>query len=342
MSKLKNWIICHQLISFFVITFAITWGLGFSYGGYQLQGKTWMFPLVAIATCGPALAGIIISAVANTQPKQGRLRGFLLALFVGWIVSAILFFVVITLAGIASFSLRSIGLTFLSTFPVAYVIGSAFSRNPGVRKYLASLVRLHGVWGWALLGLVLIPLLVLLSNLVGKIITPGNNSARLFPVLDISLLVTFLLRFLYQLFFFNATGEEVGWRGIALPRLQVRTSPLVAAVFISLFWVPWHFFLWKAEGAPVQTWQYWVERFITVILFSVIIVWIYNRSNGSILVAGITHAAGNTASALLPFSWQGLLVTLGVAILALVLIDRMWKRLPPDHQGVFQQVDSTE
>jgi hypothetical protein len=32
MNKLKNWIKDHQIITFFINTFAITCGLGFSYG----------------------------------------------------------------------------------------------------------------------------------------------------------------------------------------------------------------------------------------------------------------------------------------------------------------------
>jgi len=44
-----------------------------------------------------------------------------------------------------------------------------------------------------------------------------------------------------------------------------------------------------------MTVQYWIEMYSGHILFSVLIVWFYNRSKGSILVAGTTHAAANTA-----------------------------------------------
>ena len=39
MKKLADWIKSHQVTAFFVITFAITWGLGFSYSAVLQQGE---------------------------------------------------------------------------------------------------------------------------------------------------------------------------------------------------------------------------------------------------------------------------------------------------------------
>jgi membrane protease YdiL (CAAX protease family) len=68
----------------------------------------------------------------------------------------------------------------------------------------------------------------------------------------------------------------------------------------------------------------------------VIISWLYNRSKGSILVAGIAHAAANTAFAFFPnLDWQVYDWTVAVVALVLVVIDRMWKKLPPDHPALY-------
>src|SRR5512136_177888 len=95
MNKLTDWIKRHQIAAFFIITFAITWGLGFSYSAFY-KGQFLMAPLAFLATCGPALAGIIISAVSNTQPRQGTRKAFWIAFFAAWIVSAL-----VCIAGIA-------------------------------------------------------------------------------------------------------------------------------------------------------------------------------------------------------------------------------------------------
>ena len=68
-----------------------------------------------------------------------------------------------------------------------------------------------------------------------------------------------------------------------------------------------------------------------------LIVWICNRAKGSILVAGFTHAALNTAQAFLPFlDIRSLYPTMFIVILVLVLVDHMWKKLPTDHPVVYQ------
>jgi membrane protease YdiL (CAAX protease family) len=66
----------------------------------------------------------------------------------------------------------------------------------------------------------------------------------------------------------------------------------------------------------------------------VIIGWLYNRSRGSTLVAGIAHAAANTAITFCPNRWwPAYTSTLALGALAVILADRMWVKLPPDDSG---------
>jgi len=338
MQKLANWIKLHQVATFFIITFAITWGLGFSYSAVINKGQLLLAPLVMVATCGPALAGIIISAVANSQPKQGTRKTFWIAFLWAWAVSAIVFIAHNTFINHAPPSLLLIGFSIIVVVPVAFVISAAYSRNPAVKSYVSSLIRLRGVWGWALLALVLMPGLILLSIPISNAIGRQPVSTSQIQGTGLTLVGLIAIKFFYQLFFFNATGEEVGWRGFALPRLQTFTSPMIAALIISIFWAPWHFFLWQAEGAPVLTLQFWIGSYTSNILLSVLIVWICNRAKGSILVAGIAHAAANTAVAFIPVpNMQGINLIMLVAALVMILLDRMWKKLPPDHPAVYQE-----
>jgi hypothetical protein len=76
MKKLFDLIKQHPITAFCIITFMITGGLGFSYGSVMNNGNELLIPLAFIATCGPALAGIIVTAVSNTQPRQGTRKAF--------------------------------------------------------------------------------------------------------------------------------------------------------------------------------------------------------------------------------------------------------------------------
>jgi hypothetical protein len=169
MNRLTDWIKLHQIVAFFIIIYAITWGPGFSYSAFY-KGQFLMAPLAFVATCGPALAGIIISAVSNTQPRQGTRKAFWIAFFIAWVVAELVCIAGITVLNHAALSPVLIDCTFVTVVPVAYVIGATYSRIPAVKRYLASLIRLRGVWGWALLALVLFPVTILLSVLINSLL----------------------------------------------------------------------------------------------------------------------------------------------------------------------------
>jgi membrane protease YdiL (CAAX protease family) len=336
MNKLTTWIRRHQVIAFFIITFAITWGLGFSYGAVY-KGQFLLAPLAFAATCGPALAGIIISAVCNTLPRQGRRKAFWIAFLVAWVVSALVFLAHNTLINHAPLNPVMVIFTIVSVLPVALVISMACSRIPAVKSYLSSLVRLRGVWGWSLLALVLTPALVLLSILISSLLGRQSMTIRPFQGISLTLVGLVAVKFLYQLFFFNATGEEAGWRGFALPRMQSRMSPLVACLIMNIFWILWHAFLWKAEGKPISSPGFWGTTYLQDLPATIFISWLYNRSKGSILVAGIAHATANTLFAFLPnLDWMVFTSTVGASVLVMIVVDKMWKKLPSDHPAVYQ------
>jgi membrane protease YdiL (CAAX protease family) len=212
----------------------------------------------------------------------------------------------------------------------------AYSRIPAVKRYLSSLISLRGVWGWSLLALVLVPALVLLSIPVSSLLGRQPIAAHQFPETGLALIGLIAVKFLYQFFFFNATGEEAGWRGFALPRMQSLISPLVACLVLNLFWGLWHLFPWMAEGRPVFTPEYWGRTYLELLPGTVVLGWLYNRSRGSILVAGIAHAAANTAYAFFPnLDWTVFNWTVAVAALVMIVVDRMWKKLPSDHPAAY-------
>ena len=335
MNRLVDWIRRHQVVAFFIATFTITWGLGFSWNAVISRQRFLWLPLAFLATCGPGIAGILISAVSNTEPMRGPRRMFWIAFVMAWSVSLV---VALANSGFLQHSPMtpmSVGLFAAAVLPVAFVVASAWSRNPSVRKYLSSLVRFRGLWGWLLVGGTLFPALQIVSLLVNEFAYGQPLSSQQFPQVSVDLIVLVVVKFLYQFFFFNAIGEETGWRGFAMPRLQARMSPLAAALLIGLFWTPWHVFLWRAAGSPVWTVSFWSEQFALHLLSSVFIVWICNSANGSILVAGVTHAAANTVMAFIPLQGlRGLYVTYAGAALILTLIGRMWRRLPQSHPAV--------
>ena len=92
--------------------------------------------------------------------------------------------------------------------------------------------------------------------------------------------------------FFVAGGqEEFGWRGFALPRLQANHGALIASLVIGLMWGLWHFaFFFIYEGLSATAALFFLLR---VIPEAIILTWLYNSTNGSVLVCMIFHAMYN-------------------------------------------------
>jgi membrane protease YdiL (CAAX protease family) len=217
MNTFSGWIKHYQVTAFFIITFAITWGLGFSYGAIL----------------------------------KGFCKAFWIAFLAAWFTSTLVCLANFTIIESIPLSPAAVVLFMVAVVPVAFVIASAYSRNPSVRSYLASFIQLRGMWGWSLLALVSFLILLLISFPVNSLLNMHSIPPYQFPEISLALIGLVVVKFFYQFFFFNATGEEAGWRGFALPRLQARIRPLVDSLIIALFWINWHWFLWQAEGNPV-------------------------------------------------------------------------------------------
>ena len=172
MNKLTYWIKQHQLIAFFLITFTISWGLGFSYYAINNPGREFLFPLAAVATCGPALAGIIVTRICNTEPMLASRKSFWIAFPIALILSTLVFLANNVIINKAPLSPIMVSFLIIVSVPVAYVLSVAFSRIPSLRRYLASVYQVRRVWVWLLLAPVTMLGLDLLSiaasNLLGR------------------------------------------------------------------------------------------------------------------------------------------------------------------------------
>jgi uncharacterized protein len=86
--------------------------------------------------------------------------------------------------------------------------------------------------------------------------------------------------------------EELGWRGVALPLLQRRLSPLWASLVLGLIVAVWHTPSFFVSGTKQSAWDFW-PFFVGVIAISVIITPMFNAARGSLLIAFLFHAQMN-------------------------------------------------
>jgi membrane protease YdiL (CAAX protease family) len=116
-------------------------------------------------------------------------------------------------------------------------------------------------------------------------------------------------------------GEELGWRGFALPRLQARHGALRASVALGVVWALWHLPLFAVPGAPQG--QVPFSLFLAqAVALSVLFAWAYNGTSGSLPIVLLLHASVNTwagALRILPEATGSLLPWLLATALACVV-----------------------
>jgi membrane protease YdiL (CAAX protease family) len=178
----------------------------------------------------------------------------------------------------------------------------AYGRQ-GLSKLFGRLLHWKVGIQWYLLALLLpvfITVLALsINNLTGG--TPPDFSAIAFPFgpPETPLWQKVLILSLVFILGFDGLGEEIGWRGFALPRLLERYSPLFSSLILGALWAVWHFPYALTEGTFLsQVPLHWF--FINLLAISITYTWIFIHTQGSLLPVLLFHAAGNTTSNLLP------------------------------------------
>jgi membrane protease YdiL (CAAX protease family) len=254
MTKPTHWIKGHQLIAFFTLTFAITWGVGalaiFLPGQFRdLFGElTDSSPVYFLAVAAPT-----ISATLVTWVGEGR-------------------------AGLAALYARLIRWRF------------------GIRWYALVLIGIPAL-GW------------LVSRLAGP--TPLEDVST--PAILFALLLNLLIS--------GPLGEELGWRGFALPRLLKQFSPLVASLILGAIWGVWHlpsFFL----SGMVQSGLSLPIFLLCAPCLSILITWVFEHTGESVLITVLFHYMVNFSASIIGAPLPAIALTMLVGVVLVLALDK--------------------
>ncbi len=96
--------------------------------------------------------------------------------------------------------------------------------------------------------------------------------------------------------------EEIGWRGLALPRLLVRFGPPRATLILGLAWWMWHLPLfWVTRWSGGFTWTHFLFFGLSTMSITVLYTVIYHISGGSVWCGIVNHSAHNTINPMYPW-----------------------------------------
>ena len=206
-------------------------------------------------------------------------------------------------------------------FLAAYIMTGVTEGKEGLRRLRRRIVQVRAGWQWYALILLGVPAVFLL----GIAVLPGALAS--FQGTSPGFVVVYLVNFIIILIAGGPLGEEPGWRGYALPRMQPRYGPLWGTLLLGVLWVFWHLpdFLTSAQrGGPGMT----VAGFLTNLsIFSVMVVsmaiifsWVFNHTGGSVFMALLLHASINTFSVVLPLFSAPIVTDTDLPILIGVLV----------------------
>ena len=94
-------------------------------------------------------------------------------------------------------------------------------------------------------------------------------------------------------------GEEIGWRGYALPLMSKKFGLAMASILLGIIWATWHLPLFYITAADTFN-QSFPVYLLQVTGLSVIMAWLFWKVDGNLLPLMVFHAAINNTKDIVP------------------------------------------
>lgn len=170
----------------------------------------------------------------------------------------------------------------------AFIVSKIDQGASGVKNLLSRVFMWKVNSIWYIIALISPFILLALSILTKYFISSelkltGIGISKEFPNFG------FVSFFLYNIISFGF-GEEIGWRGFALPKLQKHLNAFTSTVILTLGWAIWHIPLFFYRPGYVEMGFFsiigWV---ISLFTGAILLTWLFNSTRGSILIVAIFH-----------------------------------------------------
>ncbi|RLC75834.1 MAG: CPBP family intramembrane metalloprotease [Chloroflexi bacterium] len=168
----------------------------------------------------------------------------------------------------------------------AFVVTGLTAGRAGLKELCGRMFEWRARLGWWLVAFAPLLLYALLAVVLRFIQGQWSDLAALgqidfLPNLGVGALFVWILTF--------GLGEETGWRGFALPRLQQGRSALSATIILWFFGALWHLplFFYLYDAIII------VGFLLGLLAGAITFTWLYNSAGGSILLVAVWHGAFN-------------------------------------------------
>jgi len=199
-----------------------------------------------------------------------------------------------------------------------FITGLAGGRG-GLRELFNKVILWRIPLKWYIVALLLPTILGFLAIGLYKLL--GNAMPEFAPASQLLLIVLVSV-------FTGAMGEELGWRGTALPRLQARWNALISSLILGVLWGLYHLPSFLIKGLPLDDLPL-IPFMIGALSLTILVSWTFNHTRGSLITVFLYHFAFNFLLNITEFLSNPVLFGLlgGICIIAsvaVVIID--WSR----------------
>jgi len=205
-------------------------------------------------------------------------------------------------AGLMPFKVPFILYLFLGWgFGVASLIMTGLTLGKdGVVALLKRYLQWRVGWKWYLAPFLLAPALIIGGVYLNAALTgvpPDFSTVYAYKIFGESAYLPFFFLPFFMVDFI-ANGEEIGWRGYVLPRLQAKYSALTSTLILGIIWGFWHLPKYLSHWNTVSFAWFMAH----VLASSVVYTWLYNGTKGSLLLVTLFHAATNATGVFMPMA----------------------------------------
>jgi membrane protease YdiL (CAAX protease family) len=213
---------------------------------------------------------------------------FVLAYLISWIIWLPLYDQAIGIADIPALPYNH-GLGGLGPLLASFLTILIYNKKDGIKRIVKQVLQIRPIF-YLVIAVFSPFLLAFITMLYGYFV--DNSSLKLSTLLTSTEFpeFNFFTIIIYNLVFFGF-GEEVGWRGFALPRLQENFNALSSSFILTAFWAIWHLplFLYRPGYMSMElagTFG-WVFSLLTG---SILLTWLFNETKGSVLICAVYHS----------------------------------------------------
>lgn len=230
-----------------------------------------------------------MTAITTWAKKHPLLAFFILAYALSWVVEIPL---ALEAQGIIQTRIP-FSIHYLAAYgPMcsALIVTGVTGGSQGLRELLGKMMKWKVSPGWWLVALAPVGLYSLAAAALWltqrePIDLAAMGQVDFLPAIGLAALPMWILTF--------GIGEETGWRGFALPRLQEGRSALHATIILWAFWALWHL--------PLFFYSYEVSILpgflIGLLAGAIVFTWLYNSTGSSILMVALWHGTFNLTTA---------------------------------------------